>query len=138
MNLSSEPFAHLEINVGSLIEIANHAVARRRLVPLLAGTVSGPIGSGVVLPGGSDWQWVDVNGRISLDAHYVLELDTGERVEVESSGIRVVRADGAVYFRTGIRLTAPPHRNDINDFLFLSAGTRTDDRVILDVFRCED
>jgi hypothetical protein len=108
------------------------------LVPLLAGTVSGPIGSGVVLPGGSDWQWVDVNGRISLDAHYVLELDTGERVEVESSGIRVVRADGAVYFRTGIRLTAPPHRNDINDFLFLSAGTRTDDRVILDVFRCED
>lgn len=131
------PFAHLEVTVDPIVELDGHSVGRRRMVPLTGGTVSGQIGTGVVLPGGTDWQWVDSMGRIVLDAHYTLELDTGDRIEVESSGIRVVGADGAVYFRSGIRLTGPAHRTDINDRLFVARGTRLDDAVILDLFPME-
>lgn len=44
----------------------------------------GPIGNGVVIPGGSDWQRIHDDGTVSLDAQYVLELEDGTRVEIES------------------------------------------------------
>ncbi len=134
--LSAEAFAHFEVDVDSIVELDGHTIGHRRMVPLLGGTVSGAIGAGRILPGGTDWQWVDQSGRISIDAHYVLELDSGERVEVESSGIRLAKEDGVIYFRSGIRLTAPAHRKDINDYLFVAVGKRLADRVILDLFRC--
>lgn len=129
-----DAFAHFEVTVDPIVELDGHAVGRRRMVPLTGGTVSGAIGDGVILSGGTDWQWVDATGRIVLDAHYVLELDSGDRVEVESSGIRIVDEDGGVYFRSGIRLTGPAHRTDINGRLFVARGTRLEDTVILDLY----
>ncbi len=134
--VSAEPFARFEVDVDPIVEIEGHPVGQRRMVPLRGGTVAGQIGVGTIVPGGADWQWVDVDGRISVDAHYVLQLDTGERVEVESSGIRIVGVDGEVYFRTGIRLTAPAARTDINNYFFVAVGKRLDDCVILELYRC--
>ena len=137
MMVRDTAFAHFEVSVDPIVELDGHAVGRRRMVPLTGGTVSGEIGDGVILPGGTDWQWVDSSGRIVLDAHYVLQLATGDRVEVESSGIRLLDSAGDVYFRSGIRLTGPTHRTDINGRLFLARGTRLDDTVILDLYPME-
>jgi hypothetical protein len=134
MTEAGTPFAHFEVDVAAIVELDHHAIGRRRMVPLTGGVISGQIGDGVVLPGGTDWQWVDVSGRIVLDAHYTIELGTGDRVEVESNGIRVAEADGTVYFRSAIRLTGPAHRTDINNRLYNARGTRLENTVVLDLF----
>lgn len=127
------PFATFKVDVADVVNFANHAIGDRRMVPITGGTVSGQIGNGVVLPG-SDWQWAHADGTIRLDAHYALQLDSGEQVEVESRGIRVVCDDGRVYFRTSIRLTTVADRPDVNHRLFTSVGTRLANQVILDLY----
>lgn len=126
-------FAHIEVEVGKAVDLGSIATGHRRMIPLTGGRVSGPIGDGVVIPGGSDWQRIHADGTVSLDAQYVLELEDGTRVEVESRGVRASEETG-VYFRTAIRFTAADNRPDLNRRLFVSSGVRLDRLVVLDVY----
>lgn len=130
--MNAEIFAHIEVEVADIVDLGVTAIGHRRMVPITGGRVSGPIGSGVVVPG-TDWQWIHADGTVSLDAHYGLHLDSGELVEVESRGIRHVAEDGTVYFRTSIRFTTTSERPDINQRLFAATGARLDNQVVLEV-----
>ena len=119
----------------------------RRLIPILGGTVSGSL-SGHILPGGADWQTIWPDGRIEINARYVLELDCGATVEVQSDGIRSgppeilaqlgrgERVDPrSYYFRTAIRFrTVAPKLDRLNAMLALAAGARADGCITLTVF----
>ena len=129
----AEPFAVFEVAVDDIVDFGINAIGHRRMVPITGGRIFGEIGEGVILPG-TDWQWVLKDGTISLDAHYALRLHSGELVEVESRGLRHVSQSGEVYFRTSIRLTTSADREDINQRLFTSVGTRLENRVILELF----
>ena len=131
--ISSQPFAEFRVDVTDIIDLEPHAIGHRRLVPITGGTVSGELGSGVILPG-SDWQWVQADGNITLDAHYALQLDSGERIEVESRGLRNTSPDGETYFRTVIRLTTAADRPEVNRRLFISVGTRLKNQVLLTLY----
>ena len=131
--LGETPFAVFSVEVADIVDLGQVAIGHRRMVPITGGTVSGAIGTGVILPG-SDWQWLHADGTVSLTAHYVLQLDSGQLVEVESTGLRHVSTDGEVYFRTGIRLTTVAARPDINHRLFVSVGTRLPNEVRLEIF----
>jgi hypothetical protein len=128
------PFATFSVDVGDIIDLGLTAIGHRRMVPLTGGQVSGAIGTGWVVPGGTDWQSVHADGTISIDARYVIELDSGEHVQVESRGLRRVDDDGTVYFRTVVRMTTAVERPDINHRLFVSVGRRLEDRVLLDLY----
>lgn len=130
--MSADVFAQIVVEVAEIVDLGQTAIGHRRMVPITGGRVSGEIGSGVVLPG-TDWQWIHADGTVSLDAHYALQLDSGELVEVESRGIRHVAEDGSVYFRTSIRFTTTAHRPDINQRLFAATGARLANQVVLDV-----
>ncbi|MEN9989145.1 MAG: hypothetical protein RL508_124 [Actinomycetota bacterium] len=132
-NESKTPFATFLINVADIADLGQIAIGHRRMVPITGGTVSGQIGKGIVLPG-TDWQWIHADGTVSLTAHYTLQLDGGDLVEVESTGIRHTDDAGKVYFRTGIRMTAGASRKNINHRLFYSVGTRLPNEVQLDVY----
>lgn len=127
------PFAVFQVEVSEIVDFGQTAIGHRRMVPISGGTVEGQIGLGKILPG-TDWQWIHADGTVSLDAHYSILLESGELVEVESRGLRVIEADGTVYFRTSIRLTAGTDRADINHRMFTSVGQRLDDKVILQLF----
>lgn len=127
------PFATFEVDVDEIVDFGEISIGHRRMVPIIGGTVNGSIGKGTILPG-TDWQWLHADGTISLDAHYSISLQTGELVEVESRGLRVVEGNGNVYFRTSIRLTTSEKRPDINQRMFTSVGTRLDNKVILQLF----
>ena len=135
-NSSQQPFATFLIEVADIVDLGQVAIGHRRMVPITGGTVSGPIGNGTVLPG-TDWQWIHSDGTISLTAHYAVQLQTGETVEVESNGIRHVDEAGKVYFRTGVRMTTTASRPDINQKLFYGVGTRLPNEVQLDVFQLD-
>ncbi len=111
----------------------------RRYVTFAGGTFEGRDGlTGNVLEGGIDWQQVRPDGVLEIDAHYTLQTDTGEAVEVRSQGVRkasesvtarLMRGDVVApdeyYFRTLVRLsTASPRLAWLNDLLAVSTGER--------------
>lgn len=125
-------FAVFNVDVAEIVDFGQTAIGHRRLVPITGGKVSGAIGTGAILPG-SDWQWIQADGSITLDAHYALKLDSGELVEVESRGTRYTDANGEVIFRTSIRLSTSADRPDINQRMFDAVGKRLADEVILEI-----
>jgi hypothetical protein len=86
---------------------------------------------------------------VEIRAHYLLESDRGERIEIVSEGMRhappgVLDRIAAgerlpateYYFRTAIRFaTAAPRLESLNRMLAISIGTRSQHGVDLDVFR---
>ncbi len=142
-----EPMMTIAVDVGAPQEIGSVGGVVRRYVPIIGGQVSGGF-SGVIVPGGGDWQTIDANGVIDIAARYVLDLGNG-LVEVESTGLRYVSpeaqaaiaagetpAPGTVYFRTAMRFhTAAPALAHLNRTLGLATGRRLADQVLLTVFK---
>lgn len=116
-----------------------------RLLPFRGGTFEGPGLRGKLLPGGTDWQQVRADGALEIRAHYMLETEQGERIEVISQGIRHAEPEvlerlsrgehvpaDQYYFRTHIRLnTAAPRLSHLNRMLAVSSGERMQSSVRL-------
>ncbi|MDO6966692.1 DUF3237 domain-containing protein [Rhizobium alvei] len=118
-------------------------------IPILGGTVEGPLLAGKVLPGGSDWPLVRSDGTSEISARYTIEADDGALIEVRNEGLRVsspevlarLRAGERVdpsefYFRSAPVLLAPSGRHGwMNDTLFLASLCRDGDCILVAVHR---
>ncbi|MBK8631830.1 MAG: DUF3237 domain-containing protein [Sphingomonadales bacterium] len=103
-----------------------------RLVRISGGTISGAL-TGVILPGGTDWQSIRPDGTTEIEARYLLELSDGARVELQSRGLR---AHGASGFWSSIWLRTPDSRHAaLNDAQFLGKGRKEPQGVIIELFR---
>ena len=60
----------------------------RRIIPILGGTVVGPRLSGVIMPGGADYQLIRPDGVADIEARYTLRLADGALVYVVNRGLR--------------------------------------------------
>lgn len=143
------PLCRIRCDVGPLVSLGQAPLGERRFVQLLGGQVEGPHFGGVVMPGGVDWQIARADDVLEIDARYVLELDDGARVEVESRGLRHgapevmhrLAAGEAVapheyFFRTAIRLTTgAPAWQHLNRTLAVGMGSRYARQVVIDVFQ---
>ena len=79
----------LEARLGEPLDLGETARGRRRIVPLTAGTFTGPEISGRLLPGASaDWQTVLPDGTALADIRYTLQTDSGDLLYVRSQGVR--------------------------------------------------
>jgi hypothetical protein len=125
-----------------------HVGDGRRYVSFSGGRFSGRGGlAGRVLEGGVDWQRIRSDEVLDIDAHYVLETDAGESIEVRSTGLRraapeiverIMRGEpvdpDSYYFRTHVRLwTSAPALDWLNDLLAVSTGQRDKDLVHIHV-----
>jgi Protein of unknown function (DUF3237) len=141
-----EPMFDLRVDVGAPTVISE-AVPGRRFIPILGGVVEGEF-SGVILPGGGDWQSIDHDGALDIDAHYTLDIRDHGTVEVRSQGVRwasppvlaaLARGEpvdpSEYYFRTFIRLrTGAPGLARLNHVLAVAMGARAAGTVRLKVF----
>lgn len=111
----------------------------RRFVPILGGTVHGPLLSGSILAGGGDWQVVVSPRRIEVEARYLIRTDDDFLIAVCNRGLR--RAEPEVmqrfaagaevpaeqyYFRTSPRFEAPvdsPYAW-LNESVFVATAAR--------------
>jgi len=119
-----------------------------RVVPFGTGRFEAADFRGRLLPGGTDWQRIRSDGVLEIRAHYMLETDQGERIEVISEGIRVASAEvlermargddvpaDLYYFRTFVRLNTGAERlAHLNRLLAVSFGRRRKMSVHLDLY----
>jgi len=140
----------MRVEIGAPLDQGTWDGQRRRVMPITGGTFKGPRFSGVILPGGADWQSVRVaDGVATIDARYTLRHDDGTLVTMLDRGIRrgppEVMARLAAgepvepslyYFRTTPRFEVQdgPYRW-LADNVFLCRGQRTPDAVELEIFR---
>jgi hypothetical protein len=141
----------LRAQVGPPVEIGEVAHGRRRIVPILGGTVKGPSFSAKVVPGGADWQMIQPDGFSELDTRYTLETDDGELVYVQNAGIRHAEPDvmrrllageivdpKLVYFRTVPKFeTSAPSLQWLPRSVFVGVGERFPDEVVVRFYRLE-
>jgi hypothetical protein len=139
----------LEATVGEPVDLGDLAQGRRRIVPLVSGTFSGPELSGTLLPGSSaDWQVVLRDGTALGDLRYMLQTDAGDLLYVQSRGIRHGSAgvlerlargedvDASEYtFRTSTQIEASaPELDWLNKGVFISVGGRQPGAVIYETY----
>ena len=147
-----ELFLKVQVQVQDIVSAGAVPGGEVRVVPFVSGTFnSSQIADlqGKLLPGGSDWQRVRSDGVVEIRAHYLLESDRGERIEVLSEGLRhapqgvlerIAQGEPVprdeYYFRTAIRFTTAVGRlEQLNRTLAVSVGTRTQYGVDLDIYR---
>lgn len=135
-----------EVLLGPVQELGVIDGMRRRIVPIIGGTVSGPRFQGEILPGGADWQGVRPGDFLTrVYARYWIKSHDGVVVGVENAGIRrapleVMQrlmagkpvAPGDYYFRTVPSFEAGegPYQW-MNETMFLCVGARQADRAII-------
>jgi hypothetical protein len=140
----------IRIHIGAPLDQGAWDGQRRRILPIVGGTFEGPRFSGIIVPGGADWQSVRVaDGVARIDARYTLRHEDGTLVSMRDRGVRrgppevMARlAAGEVvdpslyYFRTtpSFEVQDGPHRW-LADHVFIGLGGRRPDAVELDVFR---
>ena len=142
------PLLTLYIEVDPAVSAGVTPSGEVRVIPFKGGHFEGPELRGTVLPGGSDWQRVRTDGVLEIAAHYLLETEQGERIEVISNGLRHAAPEVLAriaagepvpaheyYFRTAIRLsTAAPRLLRLNRILLVSFGERMQHAVRLQLF----
>lgn len=137
----------IDAGVAEPLLISEHGSVARRMIPITEGTVYGRV-NGRITAGGADWQYMHQNGVTDVEARYCLELEGGDVVEVQSSGVR--SADLGIiermfagealepdqyYFRTGIKIRTSSERYEwLTRFICVGIATRERDRVVIRVF----
>jgi len=133
-----EPMLRVTVTVQKPLTTGPTPHGELRVIAFDEGRFEGSGLRGRLLPGGTDWQRIRDDGTLEIRAHYMLETDEGETIEVLSEGVRAAAAEvldrlaagedvapNEYYFRTFIRLaTAAPRLRHWNDRLFIGVGVR--------------
>lgn len=138
-----------DVLLGEIQELGTVDGVRRRIVPIVGGTVAGPRLAATVLPGGADWQGIRPgDGLTRVWARYWIKAADGAVIGIENAGIRRAPAAAmqrlmagdavlptAYYFRTTPQFEVGngPHRW-LNETVFVGVGARMHDRAIIRVY----
>src|SRR5689334_17613524 len=103
----------IDVSVGPIRDLGATPHGRRRIIPILNGTVKGARLQGEVIPGGADWQHVRADAVLELEARYSIRTADGTEIAVTNRGLRRAPAEimdrlsrgepvdpAQVYFRT--------------------------------------
>ena len=143
-----DPVCYLEIALDPITEMGAGRAGKRRIIPIVGGTVSGDRIRGRVLNVGADWQTIFSNKLAELDTRYVIETHDGAIIEVVNYGYRhgpdqiieaIARgeevAPDSYYMRTHARLETGDSRYEwVNKTLFIGVGARKKQAVLLQLY----
>jgi hypothetical protein len=140
----------MRVSVGAPIEQGTWDGLRRRIIPILGGTVEGPSFKGQVLGGGADWQTIRLaDGLAQIYARYTLQHEDGTIVAVTNPGVRRGPAEvmakiaagevvdpASYYFRASPQFEVEPGPHAwLAESAFVCLGKRWPDAVELDIYR---
>lgn len=121
----------------------------RRIIPIVGGTVTGPMVNGQIIAGGADWQVVRPDGVAELEAHYQFKTHDGVVIYIKNTGLRVATPEVAArigrgedvsaddyYFRAVPKFEAPAGPYGwMNNTLFICKGIKNPDHVLIQVWK---
>ena len=143
-----KPLCRLHVELADILDLGQTPAGHRRVINIIGGSFTGERLSGVVLPGGADWQILRADGAADLDARYTLQTHGGALVQVRSRGLRhgppevmarVARGEAvdssAYYFRTVLRFeTGAAELDWLNRVIAVASGARRARAVELDAY----
>ncbi|WP_441247440.1 DUF3237 domain-containing protein [Kitasatospora sp. McL0602] len=141
--LSLEALAAFEVRLDPVLDLGETHWGRRRVINIIGGTFEGPRLSGVILPGGADWQVLHADGMASIDTRYTLHTHDGAHLYLSTNGLRhgppeVLRRlaageqvdPGEYYFRLFCRFETGDERYQwLNRTLAVASAARTAEAV---------
>jgi Protein of unknown function (DUF3237) len=150
-----EHIADLKVLVDRPIEagqvVGLNSRGKRRIIPIIGGSVSGPKLNGKIMAAGADFQIVVSDTSADLDARYMIELDSGEHIFVQNHALRrgsaeniakLVRGEAVdpteIYFRCVPTFeVSSPSLQWMTESLFLGTGARFPDHVLISIYRVQ-
>lgn len=90
MPLTLEPAFTLTVDLAEPRVIGRTHAGLRRVIPIAGGTITGPKLTGVVLPGGADWNVVRPDGAVHVWARYEIQTPDGTIISVLNEGLGTV------------------------------------------------
>lgn len=110
----------LEVKLGPIRELGDGRAGKRRIIPIVGGTVTGEKINGRVLDIGADWQTIFQDGLAELDTRYAIETDDGAQIEIINYGYRHGPADVIAAIARGE--TVSPDRYSMRTMARLETG----------------
>ena len=86
--IRTRPLFTMKVEVAVLHAVGGPPGAERRVGDVTGGRFEGERLSGIILPGGSDWQTVRGDGALLLDARILLRTNDDALIGMTYSGIR--------------------------------------------------
>lgn len=138
----------LRVELATPMELGDAPAGRRRIIPIIGGTVRGERLNGRILNLGADWQTILADGTAELDTRYAMETDDGATIDIRNFGYRhgpkeviAALAQGKVvdpaqyYMRTQPRFETGDERYAwLNRTICLGTGARESDCVKIAIF----
>jgi hypothetical protein len=148
MTLELRHVCNIAADVGPIRDLGPTPHGRRRIVPILGGTVKGPRLNGEIVPGGADWQYVRGDGVVELVARYSIRTHDGVEIAVTNSGLRRAAPEvmarlsrgesvdpALVYCRTVLVFEAAAGPYEwLNASVFVCSAARLPDKVQIEAF----
>src|SRR5687768_10041913 len=78
----------IQVELGEPLELGDGRAGRRRIIPIIGGSVQGERLNGRILNLGADWQAVFGDGTAQLDTRYAMRTDDGALVDIRNFGYR--------------------------------------------------
>jgi hypothetical protein len=142
----------VHVDVAAAVEAGAIHGTKRRIIPIVGGSFEGPRLAGSILPHGADWQHTRTDGVVVLEARYTLVTNHGQVIGVVNRGFRHGAPDLAARLASGVHVppeeyyfmttpvfeTAAPELQWLTRTIFVGAGKRSRDSVVLDVWQVGD
>lgn len=136
------------VDIDVPLSVGRLAVGERRIINITGGSFTGPRLSGIILPGGADWQIIRSDGITAVEARYTLQTHDGALIYVNNRGLRHgpeavmarVAAGESVdprlyYFRTTpVFETGSAAYQWLNGIVAVGVGERHADQVVITVY----
>ena len=138
----------LTVELAIPMELGDSPRGRRRIIPIVGGTVTGERLNGRILNLGADWQTILADGNAELDTRYSMETHDGALIDIRNFGYRngppeVIAALGRgepvdpslYYMRTHPRFETGDSRYAwLNRLICVGTGARQAAAVVIKVY----
>jgi uncharacterized protein DUF3237 len=138
----------IEAYLAPMRDLGAMPLGRRRIVPIVGGTVRGQRLEAEIVPGGADWQHVRGDGVVELVARYSIRTADGVEITVTNRGLRRASPEtmarmgrgeavdpALVYCRTTPQFEAPTGPYEwLNASVFVGSAVRLPDKVQIAVY----